>query len=92
MFRSKRHPVVVPQAEHARMAGAIAAVRANPPPLPFESFVRGVALHDRGYGELDDDEIGATSPERWADVERRGFTERSGDEHPARASLARRTP
>lgn len=78
MFRSAAG-VIVSQAEHARLAGAIAAVWGLPQPLPFESLVRGVTLHDRGYGELDDDEIGAVEPERWVEIQRRGFTERSGD-------------
>lgn len=81
MFRSKRRPVVYPQAEHARLAGTIAANwRREDVPLPFESFVRGVTLHDRGYGELDSDPIGGTTPERWAEIQTRGFRMRSGDE------------
>jgi uncharacterized protein DUF3891 len=104
---SERHGVVVPQAEHARFAGAIAAVWGRPLPLPFESFVRGVTLHDRGYGELDDDAIGSITPDRWVEVQSSGFRARSGDavvdlvvalhirrliggdDHPARAALAR---
>lgn len=81
MFRSKRRPVVYPQAEHARLAGAIAA--AYPPeavPVPFDSFVRGVTLHDRGYGELDNDALGELSDERWTEIETRGFRMRSGDD------------
>lgn len=78
MFRSP-HNVVVPQAEHGRMAGAIAAVWGLPQPLPFESLVRGVTLHDRGYGERDIDQIGVVGPERWVEIQRRGFGERSGD-------------
>jgi uncharacterized protein DUF3891 len=78
MFRSP-DGVVVPQAEHGRMAGAIAAVWGLPQPLPFGSLVRGVTLHDRGYGELDDDQIGVVEPERWVEIQRRGFGERSGD-------------
>jgi hypothetical protein len=78
MFRSPDN-VVVPQAEHGRMAGAIAAVWGLPQPLPFDSLVRGVTLHDRGYGELDDDQIGVVEPERWVAIQRRGFFERSGD-------------
>jgi Protein of unknown function (DUF3891) len=78
MFRSA-HGVVVPQAEHARFAGAIAAVWGRPVPLPFDSFVRGVTLHDRGYGELDDDEIESIAPDRWAEVQTRGFHARGGD-------------
>src|SRR3954453_7495056 len=63
------------------MAGAIAAAgRRDAVPLPFESFVRGVTLHDRGYGELDDDELLAIPQERWAgEIQTRGFRERSGD-------------
>lgn len=81
MFRSKRRAVVYPQAEHGRMAGAIAASwRRDAIPLPFESWVRGVTLHDRGYGELDDDELLTIPPERWAgEIQTRGFRERSGD-------------
>jgi hypothetical protein len=80
VFRSTRRPVVFPQAEHARMAGAIAAAwRAEAVPLPFDSFVRGVTLHDRGYGELDGDELGVVSAERWAEIQLRGFRARSGD-------------
>lgn len=78
MFRSPRG-LIVPQAEHARMAGAIAAVWGLPQPLPFGSLVRGVTLHDRGYGELDNDEIGVVAPERWVAIQRRGFDDRSGD-------------
>ena len=82
MFRSKRRPVVYPQAEHARMAGAIAAAwQPDRIPLRFESFVRGVTLHDRGYGELDDDPLGEITQERWAgEIETRGFRERTGDD------------
>ena len=82
MFRSKRRPVVYSQAEHARLAGAIAAAwRPEDVPLPFDSFVRGVTLHDRGYGELDDDPIGGgMSDERWTEIQTRGFRMRSGDD------------
>jgi hypothetical protein len=74
---------VYPQAEHQRLAGVIAAAWGNEhverPPLPFESWVRGVAVHDRGYGELDDDPIGAIAPERWIEIQTRGVEPRAGD-------------
>jgi len=41
--------------------------------------VRGVADHDRGYGELDHDDIGAVAEERWLDIQRRGFAPRGED-------------
>jgi Protein of unknown function (DUF3891) len=81
MFRSGRRAIVFPQADHARLAGTLAlAWRDRPPALPFGSFVRGVADHDRGYGEHDDDEIGAVGTERWVGIQRRGFVPR-GEDH-----------
>lgn len=63
------------------MAGAIAAAwRPEDVPLPFDSFVRGVTLHDRGYGELDDDPLGELSDERWTEIQTRGFRMRSVDD------------
>jgi hypothetical protein len=80
MFRSQRRAIVFPQADHARLAGVLAlAWRDRPQGLPFESFVRGVADHDRGYGEHDDDEIGAVASERWVGIQRRGFTPHGED-------------
>lgn len=48
-------------------------------PLPFASFVRGVADHDRGYGELDDDPLGEVDAERWLAIQRRGYAPRGED-------------
>lgn len=83
MFLSQRRPVVYPQAEHARLAATIAAAWGGgvfeKPAVDFLSFVRGVALHDRGYGELDTDAIGETPPERWLEIQRRGFAPRGED-------------
>ncbi len=42
--------------------------------------MRGVADHDRGYGEHDADQIGAVESERWTEIQRRGFTPR-GEDH-----------
>jgi len=79
MFRSRRRDVVFPQADHARLAATIALAWSERPPLPFASFVRGVADHDRGYGEHDADEIGSVETERWVGIQRRGFTPRGED-------------
>jgi hypothetical protein len=67
---------VFPQADHARLAAAVALAWRDRPPLPFDSFVRGVADHDRGYGEHDSDEIGAVESERWVAIQRAGFEPR----------------
>ena len=79
MFRSVRRPLVFTQADHARFAATIALHWRQRPPLPFDSFVRGVADHDRGYGEHDNDEIGAVDNARWVDIQRRGFRPRGED-------------
>jgi hypothetical protein len=77
MFSSRRRPVVYPQAEHARLAAAVAAAWGNDafarPRLPFDAFVTGVALHDRGYGELDADPVLDVPAARWNGIQRRGF-------------------
>ena len=77
VFRSVRRQVVYPQAEHARLAAALAPHWGNDPfarpPLPFRSFVGGVALHDRGYGQLDADAIGEVDADRWIAIQEAGF-------------------
>ena len=80
MFASRRRSIVFPQAEHARFSAALALAWAERPPLPFAAFVRGVADHDRGYGERDCDPIGGVmGSERWVGIQRRGFTPRGED-------------
>lgn len=79
MFRSSRRDVVFPQMEHAAFAAGIALHWRELPHVPFHSFVRGVALHDRGYGELDEDEIGGVDRTRWLEIQRRGFGTRDED-------------
>ena len=68
--------MVFPQLEHARLSAAIALAWDEvviPLPIRRESFVKGVALHDRGYGEHDADEIGAVPRDRWLAIQRRSF-------------------
>jgi uncharacterized protein DUF3891 len=83
VFRSTRRPVLFPQADHARFSAAIAAVwgndRFDPPPLDVDAFVRGVALHDRGYGEHDTDGIAEIASERWLEIQRESFRPRHED-------------
>jgi hypothetical protein len=74
VFRSTTRPVVYSQAEHARLSAVIAAAwQPDTIPLPFEAFVRGVALHDRGYGRLDNEPLGEIAQAPWLEVMRRGF-------------------
>ena len=63
---------------HAAFAGELALLWADLP-LPRESFVRGVSLHDRGYGELDNDSLGEVPRERWLEIQHRGFAMRDED-------------
>jgi hypothetical protein len=79
MFRSRRRAVVFTQADHARFAATLALAWRERPPVAFEPFVRGVADHDRGYGEHDADDIDAVASERWVEIQRRGFAPRGDD-------------
>ena len=73
MFRSRRRSLAFPQSEHARLAGHLACVWGNDhfklpggspdDPVSVDAFHAGVALHDAGYGPLDDDAIGEMSTE-----------------------------
>lgn len=80
MFRSRRRPIMFPQADHARFAGALATAWAPlPAQFPFASLVRGVADHDRGYGEHDVDDIDTVDAAAWIEIQRRGFAPRGED-------------
>jgi hypothetical protein len=79
MFRSTRRAIVFPQADHARLAGAVALAWRNRPPLPFDSFVAGVAVHDRGYGEHDADDLETVAADRWLEIQRAGYAPRGDD-------------
>ncbi len=76
MFKSKVRPIVIPQYEHSRLAGSIALLWGNKnfdkPPLPFESFVQGVAFHDWHYGVLDNLAIGEADEADWLEMTRKG--------------------
>jgi hypothetical protein len=78
MFKSKQRPIVVPQWEHGKLAGTLALLWGNaefaPPPVPPDSFLAGIALHDRAYGHLDNLPIGEMTEATWFEVARRGFT------------------
>ena len=67
MFISKERPLVVPQSEHQRLAGILAKHWGNEtfslPPINRDSFVLGVATHDRAFGQLDTAALGQISEE-----------------------------
>lgn len=77
MFKSTQRAIAIPQAEHQQLAGILAFHWGNQnfarPPVPFESFVAGVGLHDRAYGALDNLPIGELSDDAWMALTRRGF-------------------
>lgn len=58
MFKHKLSGLVIPQYEHLRLAGAIALLWGNEefdrPMLDSGSFIKGIALHDFGYGDFDE--------------------------------------
>jgi len=77
MFKSQQRPVVFSQYEHGRLAGTLAQHWGNPsfarPALDFPAFVAGVALHDWGYGLLDNLPIGEAAEDEWLKVIRKGI-------------------
>ncbi len=77
MFKSKSHALIIPQSEHLRLAGELAMLWGNSafelPPLPRLSLLAGIALHDRGYGYLDNIAIGGAPEKVWLEVTRQGF-------------------
>jgi hypothetical protein len=83
MFESRIRPLNIPQMEHSRLAGRLAAHWGNAdfarPPIPFEGFVRGVTLHDWAYGPLDDAPLLRMDDERWLTVQQRGLAHTFGD-------------
>src|SRR5262245_56294084 len=77
MFKSKQRPIAVPQWEHQKLGGTLALLWGNAeferPPVPFDSFVTGIGLHDRAYGPLDTMPIGELPEEEWLALRRAGF-------------------
>jgi len=57
MFRNERLGVIIPQQEHARMAGHVALHWGNEnfdkPKIGVEALVKGLTLHHMGYGPND---------------------------------------
>ena len=79
MFKSTQRPIVIPQSEHLKLAGALAQLWGNAefelPPLPRLSVVAGIALHDRAFGYLDDLPVGTEVDDAaWLPMTRNGFT------------------
>ena len=79
MFKSTQRPIVIPQSEHLKLAGALAQLWGNAefelPPLPRLSVVTGIALHDRAFGYLDDLPVGTEVDDAaWLPMTRNGFS------------------
>ncbi len=83
MFKSKRRNLIIPQAEHARLSGIIANAWGNAdferPRFSFESFVKGVTFHDRGYGRIDNYPLGEMSEDVWLEIHERSAREEFDD-------------
>lgn len=57
MFKAKKTNLIIPQREHARLAGNIAIYWGNKifdlPKIPLHSVVKGITFHQNGYDLLD---------------------------------------
>lgn len=83
MFRSKSRGVIITQFEHARFSYQLASQYGNEdfdiPNIPIESFLAGVLFHYRGYGIVDEYEIGQMSEDIHVDVLAKGGLEQCSD-------------
>ena len=83
MFQSRKRGIIITQQEHARLAYQLAAAYGNDdfdlPDLPFDSFLTGVLFHDRGFGLLDEHEIGGMDAKEHLKVLRKGALETYSD-------------
>ena len=83
MFQSKIRPLIIPQSEHARLAGVLASLWGNAvfdrPALDWVGFVKGVTFHDRGYGLIDNFPIGVVDEVTWLGIMRQGIESQYAD-------------
>ena len=83
MFKSKIQPLIIPQYEHGRMSGILAAHWGNDafdrPAIDFDRWVAGVAFHDWHYGVLDNLPILEASETAWVALTRRAVVEHFDD-------------
>lgn len=67
MFVHPSNQLIIPQTEHLKLAGEIAAhwgnERFDRPQIAFDAFVKGVTEHDQAFGELDTLSITNMSPD-----------------------------
>ncbi|MAG35161.1 MAG: hypothetical protein CL878_02785 [Dehalococcoidia bacterium] len=83
MFASQTQAIVIPQSEHARLAGVVASLWGNQSftlgPLDSDTFTKGVLFHDHVYGSFDTLPIRKMSEaDRWPLYER-NLAHRFGD-------------
>ncbi len=83
MFRSKIRNVIIPQSEHARLAGTLAMLWGSDafdrPVLPFASFINGVLLHDREYDLIDNHPIMGMDASTWLAIKQKALNYGSND-------------
>lgn len=83
MFVGQVTGTIIPQREHARIAGVLAEHWGNAffklPALPYTSILNAVLLHDRGYPKLDTLEINAAPEEEWLKIQRKTAEKKNPD-------------
>lgn len=79
MFASKTRPIVFPQSEHVRLAGAVAETLERPcsdlTQVSFPTVVRATFEHDRAYRAFDTFDVTATPFEQWVVLQRSALVE-----------------
>ncbi len=76
MFVAKEKQLCIPQFEHARMSFHLASLWGNSkfekPTFDFDSFLKGVLFHDRGYGAFDDLDLMSLKQDAWIEIMQKG--------------------
>lgn len=83
MFRNESHGIVIPQQEHARLAGFLAMMWGNDkfelPPINPQSLILGIANHHQGYGSLDAIDFKKVSADEIVSILRKDCEGTTGD-------------
>ena len=78
MFKPKNKNLIIPQREHARLAGNIAVYWGNKdfdlPKIPLRQIVKGITFHQNGYGLFDIHPVKEMDEDTLVDVFRNDFS------------------
>src|SRR3990167_6523418 len=85
MFKPKNRNLIIPQREHARLAGNIAVYWGNTdfdrPTIPLNSVVKGITFHQNGYDLVDTHPVKEMDDDTLINVFRNDFNVQMSDKN-----------